>query len=275
MKPAGDEARPAGPVLRTGTGGVTLRLDASVQEWLTERRIFFGRTRLGFRGLRSVRIPARARVEPYACFPAGDVLFEMGAFSYSETGFDGDISLGRYCSVARGVKVMGVRHPLEWVTTSSVTYDIHPDRGYASFAAAHRELGRGDFPAQRPAGLRQPGPSIGHDVWIGEDALLGRGIRIGTGSVVASGAIVTKDVEPYTIVGGAPARVIRRRFDEALSERLLASRWWEYGPDILRVADYRDPLAFVEAIEARTERPEPLALTPVTAEEALARFATG
>ena len=82
---------------------------------------------------------------------------------------------------------------------------------------------------------------IGHDVWIGHGAIILPGRTIGTGAVVAGGAIVTKDVAPYTIVAGNPAKPIRRRFPEAIAERLMALGWWDWEHARLRAAleDFR------------------------------------
>ena len=74
---------------------------------------------------------------------------------------------------------------------------------------------------------------IGNDVWIGRNAIIMDGVEIGSGAVVASGAIVTKDVPPYAIVGGVPAKVIRYRFDEQTIERLIESRWWDYPDEFI------------------------------------------
>lgn len=68
---------------------------------------------------------------------------------------------------------------------------------------------------------------IGHDVWIGSNTLVVDNVKIGTGAIVAAGAVVTKDVPPYAIYGGVPARLIKMRFDEATIEALLKSKWWE------------------------------------------------
>jgi len=77
---------------------------------------------------------------------------------------------------------------------------------------------------------------IGHDVWIGRDAALLSGVTIGTGAVVGAFSLVTRDVRPYAIVGGNPAREIRRRFDDEDCDLLLASRWWEWPPERIRAA---------------------------------------
>ena len=69
---------------------------------------------------------------------------------------------------------------------------------------------------------------IGNDVWIGYEAVILSGVTIGDGAVIGSRAVVTKDVPPYTIVGGVPARPIRRRFDEVTIEKLEALRWWDW-----------------------------------------------
>ncbi len=74
-----------------------------------------------------------------------------------------------------------------------------------------------------------PTVEIGHDVWIGEDALIKGGISIGHGAVVAAGAVVTRDVAPYSVVGGVPAKRIRWRFEGDLRTDLLASEWWRYA----------------------------------------------
>jgi acetyltransferase-like isoleucine patch superfamily enzyme len=68
---------------------------------------------------------------------------------------------------------------------------------------------------------------IGHDVWIGENALIKDGVRIGTGAVVGAGAIATKDVPEYAIVVGAPAKIVRFRFDEATRQKIMKTQWWD------------------------------------------------
>jgi len=70
---------------------------------------------------------------------------------------------------------------------------------------------------------------IGNDVWIGSEAIIMPGVRIGDGAVIGTRALVTRDVEPYAIVGGNPAKVIRKRFDDAEIAALLEMRWWDWG----------------------------------------------
>ncbi len=71
--------------------------------------------------------------------------------------------------------------------------------------------------------------TVGHDAWIGHGALLMPGVTVGTGAVIGAGAVVTRDVEPYTVVVGVPARPLRRRFGPEVAEALLAIAWWDCG----------------------------------------------
>ena len=75
---------------------------------------------------------------------------------------------------------------------------------------------------------------IGNDVWIGYEAVVMSGVKIGDGAIIGTRAVVTKDVPPYTIVGGVPARPIRKRFDDAVIERLEALRWWDWDEEKIR-----------------------------------------
>lgn len=139
----------------------------------------------------------------------------LGAYSYSQSFFSQVSRIGRYCSIGSNVTVMGDKHPTEWLSSSPVFYRQKRARFWGS--------DRIEFPKFDAQGSHI---SIDNDVWVGDDVTLAHGVHLGTGCVVATGSVVTKDVSPYTIVGGAPARVIRKRFDDALVKDLLASCWW-------------------------------------------------
>ncbi len=120
--------------------------------------------------------------------------------------------IGSFCSIASNVSIGGGAHDLTAVSTSPVF-----NKGRNILKRNFAQIEFSPFKTTR----------IGHDVWIGNRALILQGVTVGIGAVVGAGAVVTKDVEPYTIVAGNPARVIRKRFDDETIERLLESRWWE------------------------------------------------
>lgn len=178
-------------------------------------------------------------IEPEGQVPRGRFV-SVGAYSYFANDFHGPIDrVGRYCSIAVGSRVMGDRHPIERVTTHLLSYD----RVYFE-AVKHY----GKTLHQVPYNRNQEGITIGNDVWIGEDVRFAGGISIGNGAVVATRAVVTKDVPPYAIVGGIPARVLRYRFDEGLRNRLIESQWWDYNcVDLPQIWD--DPEKFLDALD--------------------------
>ena len=92
---------------------------------------------------------------------------------------------------------------------------------------------------------------IGHDVWIGQNVIVKQGVKIGTGAVIGMGSIVTKDVEPYSITAGCPAKEIRKRFDGDMVNKLLNSKWWDYSDDDLykHAKYFNDPDKFINEIE--------------------------
>lgn len=165
-------------------------------------------------------------IEPYTAFCSGFNLNSMGAFSYSWAPLDILQKVGRYCSIAVGLKNFSVKHPLEHVSTSKFNDcdgTIHCQALIDRNAGRHKDFRLVPY----DIGLYEIA-EIGDDVWIGENVLLGRNIRIGTGAVIGANSVVTKDVPPYAIVGGVPAKIIRYRFPEPVIEQLLASQWWKY-----------------------------------------------
>ena len=92
---------------------------------------------------------------------------------------------------------------------------------------------------------------IGNDVWIGQNVIVKQGVSIGTGAVIGMGSIVTKNVEPYSIVAGCPAKEIRKRFDEITVKKLLESNWWNYkDEDLFKYAKFfNDPEKFIFEIQ--------------------------
>lgn len=159
-------------------------------------------------------------------------LLEVALGDYSYVVNDADIAyarIGKFTSIAAMTRINPGNHPMERASQSHFTY-----RASAYFEDAADEP---DFFAWR----RDHGVTIGHDVWIGHGAIILPGRSIGDGAVVAAGAVVTKDVAPYTIVAGVPAKPVRARFAPAIGERLQALGWWDWDHARLRAAleDFR------------------------------------
>ena len=121
--------------------------------------------------------------------------------------------IGKFCSIASGVSIGPGIHKMDGVSTHPVFY--------LQNTPLKKKFSDKDLIKSSKT------TTIGHDVWIAERAILIDGISIGTGAIIAAGSVVTKDVEPYSIVGGIPAKHIKYRFDEKERELLLASQWWD------------------------------------------------
>jgi len=144
--------------------------------------------------------------------------------------------VGKFTSIASHVCINPVDHPMDRVTQHHMTYR----RAAFGFTDTDDE----DFFNWR----RDNRATIGHDVWIGHGAIIMKGVRIGTGAVVGSGAVVTKDVEPYTVVVGVPAKPIKTRFTRDIIDRLLQIAWWDWPREQLekRFHELNDVKGFVE-----------------------------
>lgn len=129
--------------------------------------------------------------------------------------------IGRFCSIANDVITVRGTHPSrDWVSTHPAFYGINPPSGKTF-------VGQEKFKEMTDPAV------IGNDVWIGARATILGGVHIGDGAIVAAGAVVTKDVKPYEIVGGVPAKLIRKRFSEEQIQQLLLLKWWEKDDDWL------------------------------------------
>lgn len=124
------------------------------------------------------------------------------------------ISIGKYCSFANGIKIfLGHEHHTEWMST-------YP---FGHFGDFHTDIDT--------SGLSKGNVKIGNDVWVGFGATILSGVQIGDGAVVAAGSLVVKDVEPFSIVGGVPAKLIRYRFDKSTINLLKKVKWWNWSQE--------------------------------------------
>jgi acetyltransferase-like isoleucine patch superfamily enzyme len=161
----------------------------------------------------------------------------MGRYTYVGNGstvFGAE--LGRYCSIGPGVRIgLGI-HPVDHVSTSPVFY-------------SHQNVFGAAWAPQDAAVDEFRKVIIGHDVWIGANALVMGGVRIGHGAIIAAGAVVTKDVDPYAIVGGVPAKWIKDRLPRDTARAVEATAWWNLDPAELsdKAGLFGDPNRFLHA----------------------------
>jgi acetyltransferase-like isoleucine patch superfamily enzyme len=162
--------------------------------------------------------------------------------------------IGRYCEIGPGSVLGATGHPLDWLSVSAfqykqATWGWHPTADAAEVIEPEID-GRPTF--------RGVGRGVlGNDVWLGANVVVLKGVTIGHGAVVAANAVVTKDVEPYTVVGGAPARPIRRRHDDALCDELLDLAWWRFTPNQLRGIPFHEPALAAKQLRERVADLEP------------------
>lgn len=171
----------------------------------------------------------------------------LGDYSYiMEDGHVLFATIGKFCSIAANVRINAPNHPTWRASQHHFTY-----RSQDYFDGAGSD---GEIFAWR----RKNWVAIGHDVWVGHGAIVLAGVTIGDGAIVAAGAVVSRDVPPYQIVTGVPARVLKPRFPSEIAERMQRLAWWDWEHDALHVAlaDFRSLSAaeFLDKYEERTGR---------------------
>ncbi len=148
----------------------------------------------------------------------------IGSYSYINANSSvSNCKIGKFCSIASSVNIGLSTHPINLVSTHPAFYSNN--KGFETFAEK-------DYFEEHQDVI------IEHDVWIGNGATVMGGVKIGTGAIVAAGAIVTKDVRPYSIVGGIPAKHIKFRISEELTDELLKTEWWNNSEEWFR-ANYK------------------------------------
>ncbi len=146
----------------------------------------------------------------------------LGDYSYVERQAEAIYTrIGKFCAIAANTRLNALTHPMERVSQHKITYRPNEYFLYAKVDKAFREA------------RRESVVEIGHDVWIGHGAIVMPGVKIGHGAVIAAGAVVTKNVEPYAIVAGVPAKCIKWRFPKSIRERIMALAWWDWPHDRL------------------------------------------
>jgi acetyltransferase-like isoleucine patch superfamily enzyme len=211
----------------------------------------------GLRCLALPRVIGELRYEAPICM-GHKVTFmsqcSVGAFTYmNDANVFTTCSIGRFCSLGYDILIGPGQHKMGSLSTHPFVDDDADVAGLRCFEEYRRIAG--DWPERDEARHRRAErahrTTIGNDVWIGSRVIIMSGLTIADGAVIGAGAIVTRDVEPYAVVVGAPARVVRKRFADDVIAALLQLRWWQYDLSSLRGrADYSDIPAVIELLHA-------------------------
>jgi acetyltransferase-like isoleucine patch superfamily enzyme len=150
--------------------------------------------------------------------------------------------IGRFCAIATNVQMGHAEHPTDFLAVhplfqgDPVWCDYVPD-----FAERNKETIRSSASRWNAEAENRLGKIVmGNDIWIGEGAFIRRGVEIGDGAIIGARSVVNRDVPPYAIVAGIPARVIRYRFPTDVIEELLRLEWWRYGLSALEGVNFTD-----------------------------------
>lgn len=193
------------------------------------------------------------------CILSAKASFEGHNYIGRETIFDGDLgfgsyigdkcqihgSIGRYTSIASNVKVVGGEHPTRIIVSTHPSF--YSDRNPVGLNYGNKSK----FTEHNYASIEKKCPVlIGNDVWIASDATLLAGITVGDGAIIAAGAVVVKDVPPFTIVGGVPAKPIRKRFTDEQISFLMKTRWWEQDQTWIKehYNDFENIESFIQSV---------------------------
>ena len=153
--------------------------------------------------------------------PVDPTAFERSNVLFNWPEFGDSLYIGKFCSIASGVQfIMGsANHRISSIST-------YPFNVFGGAWAENTPPHLSQLPFKGDT-------VIGNDVWIGRDSVIMPGVKIGDGAIIAAYSVVVKDIEPYTVAGGNPARPIKKRFDEELIELLLKLQWWDFEPEKL------------------------------------------
>lgn len=153
---------------------------------------------------------------------SGTEFYNSSIDKYSYVGYDCEIhncEIGKFCSIANNLIAGGAQHPMKWVSTSPVFYDAKGGTRY--------KLGNNIPPKDKRI-------FIENDVWIGSRVIIMQGVKIRNGAIIGAGSVVTKDVPPYAVVAGVPAKIIKYRFPDDIIEKLQKSEWWNLPDEKLK-----------------------------------------
>lgn len=180
-----------------------------------------------------------SRIHKTCKIESGTSIVNCSIGKYTSSGYDCkfiNTDFGSFCSIASNVCIGDSSHPTDWVSTSSVFYDVND--------SIKTKFSRHSFNNEKRT-------VVGSDVWIGQNVLIKQGVVIGTGSIIGMGSIVTKDVPPYAIFGGNPAKLIRYRFSPEMIDKLLETSWWELSNKEIKnlAVDFNLPEKFIKNLK--------------------------
>ncbi|GAL96068.1 hypothetical protein ATR1_011c0001, partial [Acetobacter tropicalis] len=150
----------------------------------------------------------------------------------------GEVVIGKFCSIAVGVSIVAANHNMNFASTYPFKTIWNEQWRFLGDILDHTSKGK---------------TTIGNDVWIGKSAFIMNGVKIGSGAVIGAGSVVTKDIPPYAIVGGNPAKLLRFRFGEHIINKLLQIKWWDWEDE--KIDDFL-PLIMSENVELFIQKAE-------------------